>query len=122
MNEEERLELEGRQYLPWTATCLEYEPAVLYQELFDAWDHLESFRLNGIEHLKAKGDINKLKMFLNRVGSAQNGIENMLYVLKKIAHTGMFEQMTDQRIKKLKASRTEYKEDLYQIDPPAKGK
>ena len=125
MNEEEkeaRLKWESKQYMAWEATRLEYEPAILYQELYYAWDCLESYRLNGIRAHKQSGDINKLKEFLNFVSSTQEGLVHMMYVLKKIAYTGMFEQLTDQRIQKLKASRTEYKEDGYDVDPPPKGK
>jgi hypothetical protein len=114
---DELLEKTSRQYLPWMATFNEYQPAILHNQLASAWCNLESFRINGIAHLKTKGDINKLKMFLNRVSDAQNGIENMLFVLKKIAFTGMFEQIHVEEIQNIKASRTEYKDDCYPIDP-----
>ena len=113
---DELLEKASRHYLPWMATCNEYEPAVLHYHLHEAWINLEQYRQLGIIEFTGQGDINKLKMFLNRVGAHMNGIENMLYVLKRISLTGEFEQNQDKVIKNKKAKRTEDKEDSYPVD------
>jgi hypothetical protein len=115
MNDEDLVD-PSKQYLPWKATKLEYEPAVLHHELHSAWLDLEKYRELGIIHFTEKGDIKQLKMFLNRVGAHMCGIEKMLYVLKKISLTGEFEQHQDKVIKNIKAKRTEYKEDSYPVD------
>jgi hypothetical protein len=115
MNDEDLVD-PSKQYLPWKATKLEYEPAVLHHYLHSAWFDLEQYRQLGIIELTGQGDINKLKMFLNRVSAHMNGIENMLYVLKRISLTGEFEQHQDKAIKNKKAKRTEYKEDSYPVD------